>query len=371
MLAGRIERLSVENFRSLKKLSMPLDHLTLYLGANGTGKTNIYRALELCHHAAIGDLSKWLAAQGGMGSAFWAGANRTHDSTRIEVSADIGDYRYHVELGVKAPTDAAFVGEPLIKTERVEYLSDGRKYLVMERNGPAVVIKGPSSKRETLDINLLATQTALSAIPTDMVSPELANLRATLVGWRFFHAFRVDQDAPIRRSCHAVTSTQLDADGANLAAVFATLEHIRQDSVDLKAIIEKAFVGAQLIIPEPSGEANFSMIWPDLPYREFNQSELSDGTIQFLALCGALLSYHTPQLIVLNEPESSLHPDMMPALASLIAKANETAQIIVVTHSQRLAQELEKVCACPIREVLKIKGETKIDGLNKIGVFKD
>lgn len=372
MIDGRINRLTVENFRSLKKISIPLDHLSVYLGANGTGKTNIYRSLELCHHAAIGDLSKWLAKQGGMNSAFWAGDNKSHDSNRIEVTADIGDYRYHLELGMKGAgeTIAAFPGEPLIKEERIEFLSRGRKHLVMERKGPAIVINTPANKRVVLDTQLLPTQTALSSVPTDLEVPEIANLRAALLAWRFYHAFRVDQEAPVRQPCEAVTATKLNADGSNLAAVFATLDYIKEDTTDLKTIIAQAFDNAQLHIPAPSGTSTFSMIWPDLPKREFNPSELSDGTIQFLALSGALLSYHTPPLIILNEPETSLHPDMMPALASLISKANETAQIIVVTHSQRLANELENLTACPVREVIKTKGQTNLIGSNTIGLFK-
>ena len=342
MIGGRVERLSVYGFRSLRKLSIPFDHLAVYLGANGTGKTNIYRALELCHHAAIGDLSLWLARQGGMHSALWAGNRKTHDDYVIEIKVDTGCYQYSLKLGLRTPTMAAFDGEPLIKEERIDYVSGKRKYAIMERRGPAVSIRGTDNKKNLLEIRLLPTETALSRVPANQITSEIAELRETLLDWRFYHAFRVDADAPVRQSCDAVTATCLDADGANLPAVFATLEWIRQDTVDLKEIVAQAFVGAQLSIPNPSGKAAFLMRWPEMANRDFEQRELSDGTIQFLALCGALLSYHTPGLIVLNEPETSLHPDVMPALALLISKASENAQIIVVTHSQRLTVELEK-----------------------------
>lgn len=371
MVTGRAENLRVSGYRSLKKIALPLDHLAVYLGANGTGKTNIYRALELCHHAAKGDLSKWLAEQGGMDSVFWAGPRKSHEKARIEVTLELGDYRYHIELGYRTPTTAAFNGEPLIKEERIEHLSNGRKYTLMSRKGPAISVVDRDDKKILLDDHLLPTQTALSAIPTDIAASTVTALRDTFLDWRFYHAFRVDPDAPVRKPTPAITATKLDSDGGNLGAVFATLAHIREDVNDLRSIVKMAFNGAELIIPEPDMIADFGMLWRELPQRVFTQAELSDGTIQFLALCGALLSYSTPKLIVLNEPETSLHPDMMPALANLIAKASEVSQIVIVTHSERLTRELESLTACPVRLVQKEDGETKIKGLNKFGCFDD
>ncbi len=304
LIGGRVERLTVYGFRSLRKLSLPFDHLAVYLGANGTGKTNIYRALELCHHAAKGDLSRWLARQGGMHSAIWAGSRKTHDEYVIEIQLNLGCYQYDLRLGFKSLTMAAFDGEPLIKQERISFLSGQRKYTIMKRKGPAISVRGTDNKKHMLDLRLLPTETALSAVPANQITPEIAELRDTLLEWRFYHAFRVDAEAPVSQCAGT-----------------------------------KCRTGS------------------------------SDGTIQFLALCGALLSYHTPGLIVLNEPETSLHPDIMPALAQLISMASETAQIIVVTHSQKLTDELERISACPIRTVYKEDGETKIENLNTIGMY--
>src|SRR5690606_15390901 len=130
-----------------------------------------------------------------------------------------------------------------------------------------------------------------------------------------------------RRPCRAITSPLLASDGSNLAAVFATLRHIRQDSVDLDAAISAAFPGAELRVPPPDETATFELVFPETPKRGFRPHELSDGTLQFLALMGALLSYRLPPFIALNEPEASLHPSLLPALASAIGKAAERAQI--------------------------------------------
>src|SRR5690606_8762199 len=95
------------------------------------------------------------------------------------------------------------------------------------------------------------------------------------------------------------------------SAVFATLAHIRGDTADLARLVDQAFPGARLSLPYPGRTATFGVVFPDLPQRVFEASELSDGTLKFLALAGALLAYRLPPFIALNEPESSLHPDLM------------------------------------------------------------
>ena len=76
-------------------------------------------------------------------------------------------------------------------------------------------------------------------------------------------------------------------------------------------------------------------------------------TARPLALAAALLSYRTPPLIALNEPEASLHPDMLPPLAEMIARAAQSSQLWIVTHSERLAQEVAILAArSDVREEL-------------------
>jgi predicted ATPase len=168
-----------------------------------------------------------------------------------------------------------------------------------------------------------------------------------------------------------VAAPLLAADGGNLAAVFATLRHIREDSTELDAAIEAAFPGARLDVPIPEQHASFTLTFPDLPRRGFAAHELSDGTLHFLALLGALLSYRLPPLIVLNEPEASLHPDLLPAIAGVIATAARRTQILVVTHSNALAAALEAETGAPAREVLRQDGATRIAGLTRLGQFED
>ena len=110
---------------------------------------------------------------------------------------------------------------------------------------------------------------------------------------------------------------------------------------------------------------------PDFPERIFQPRELSDGQIRFLALAAALLSYRRPPFIALNEPEASLHPDMLPALAAMIANASADSQVWVVTHSKALAETVSERCGVRAKTVIRRDGATWIEGMTLTGRMDD
>lgn len=376
-----ITDLSIKGYRSIRALRMPVRRLTVLQGANGVGKTNLYRALELAHTAATNDLALSLAREGGLGSALWAGARRTDEAPRLAIeiglegllddsASNASTLRYGVEIGFgDAKFGAVFAEEPQIKRETLTLPARGRTISLLDRAGPTAWFRNDAGRRQQANQALLGSETALSALRGTL--PEVDAVRQLLASWRFYHGFRTDKDAPARRPALAVTAPLLDADGGNLAAVFATLTHIRGDTVDLDTAIEHAFPGARLIVPPPEKDARFALSFPEFPHRPFTQNELSDGTLQFLALLGALLSYRLPPLIALNEPEASLHPDLLPALARAIAKAATRTQIWVVTHSQALAGAITEETGIAPMTVIRKEGGAWIEGLSELGLFPD
>ena len=96
------------------------------------------------------------------------------------------------------------------------------------------------------------------------------------------------------------------------------------------------------------------------------RDELSDGTLRYLLLVAALLTPRPPSLMVLNESETSLHPDLLPALARLIIKAAENSQVWVVTHAKLLISALSKNKNCNAIQLEKEIGRTQIAGENAL-----
>lgn len=373
-----VRDVAVSGYRSLRAIRFPVGTLSVFIGANGVGKTNLYRALERLQSAAADTLVRDLAAEGGMDSVSWAGERKIHESARIRWSVELADdtsglaYDYAVEVGFKPLKVAAgFPLEPDMKTERLRMISGRRPATMLDRAGPSGFLRDADGCKRSLGGDLLPSETVLGTIQDARAYPELHHVRSALTAWRFHHDFRTDAGSPLRRPCLAVTAPTLSSDGSDLAAVFATLEHIRGDTVDLAAAIDDAFPGARLDIPLPGREARFGMVFPDYPKRVFEAAELSDGTLRFLGLAGALLAYRLPPFIALNEPETSLHPDLLAPLARLIVKASERTQVWLVTHSERLAEAIRAEGGIRPHRVIKREGATWIEGLKLFGAFED
>jgi predicted ATPase len=276
-MALMVSEVRTEGYRSLRAIRFPLGRLSVFVGPNGVGKTNLYRALQLLQASALGTLSYELAAEGGMESALWAGARKKNELARISLMAgfapladgsDASDsaFSYTVTVGLAAQTksgfdpeprvhDAAFKLEPQVKEETLAFHHGARPTKLLERRGPHVVARDDKGLRVEVGITPMASETALGSLAEPERFPDLELIRRTMLDWRFYHTLRTDRDSPLRRPCLAVTSPTLSSDGSNLAAVFATLVHIRQDVVSLQHMIDDAFAGAKLVVPSPERTA--------------------------------------------------------------------------------------------------------------------
>jgi len=133
------------------------------------------------------------------------------------------------------------------------------------------------------------------------------------------------------------------------------------DSKAMREAIRSAFSGAELIIGGASSRFSLSLRIPDLQ-RPLEAQEFSDGTLRYLCLVAGLLSPHPPSLLALNEPETSLHPDLLQPRARLIAQSFRSSQLWITTHSRALAEHIEAFAGQPRVELKLVEGETRIVG---------
>jgi predicted ATPase len=371
---------TIRGYRSVRNLFLPVEACSVFVGANGVGKTNLYKALGLLRAAAEGTITRAVAEEGGIKSVLWAGMRRRGDPVRLILKAHFDEmdcgveagqaHSYEVEIGLRRPAEAAFAIEPLIKEERLVIRHGQRDVVMMERKGSFVALRNEAGSRETHRDALLPSETALAAFRDGARYPEIEAVRREMLDWRLYHDFRTDAGSPIRQPCHAITTPTLSADGRDLAAVLATLFVIREDTVDLAAAVDDAFPGARLVAFDEGSFCRFEMQFPDMP-RPFAMHELSDGTLKYLCLLGALMGYRLPSLIALNEPEGSLHPALLPPLARLIGRAAGKARIWIVTHSEMLADAMKEETGKAARRVIKTAGATAIEGLKLTGEYRD
>jgi predicted ATPase len=353
-----VRELWISGYRSVHALRFELAPVTVVVGPNGSGKTNVYRALYLLHAAARGELAHTLADEGGMPSALWAGARKKTEMARVTVGARLEDLAYELTCGLVPPPEGPFMLDPDVKEETVWVHEGTRRHVVAERRSRSVFARDAEGRRTTFAAELWGHESVLAQIAEPHRYPLLSALRAELLHWRFYHHFRTDPASPLRQEQVGVRTPALAHDGADLAAALMTIQDIG-DTRALHAAVTQAFPGARLELESENGRFSLLLHMPGLG-RPLGAAELSDGTLRYLCLLAALLSPRPPAFLALNEPETSLHPSLLAPLARLIADASRRGQIFVTTHAQELATALEEHTRAAILTLHRSGGATEL-----------
>ncbi|QHC00962.1 AAA family ATPase [Epidermidibacterium keratini] len=376
-----LQTLAISGYRSLRSVVVPLAPLTVVSGANGTGKSSLYRALRLLADCGQGHVVGSLAREGGLSSALWAGPESLKGARRgapvqgtvrkepvaVQLGFGSDEFGYIVDLGLPQCTDSAFSRDPQIKRELVFSGSVMRPATTLVRRKRRVAEVRDAGGWSQLAQDLPAYRSVLAEYADPHATPELSQVREQIRSWRFHDGFRVDAHAPARQVQVGTRTPVLADDGADLAAAVAT---IKQEGLgDLESAIAEAFDGATLSVHDADGLFELRLQQSGM-LRPLRAAELSDGTLRYIMWATALLTVEPPPLLVLNEPETSLHPDLLEPLASLVRAAANRSQVIVVSHSRPF---IERLGAVPLDEaegdepaieieLVKDLGETMVAG---------
>jgi predicted ATPase len=303
-----------------------------------------------------------LAREGGLQSTLWAGPEHISGAMRRgeqpiqgtrrtkAVSLRMGfasdDYGYAMDFGLPPPAlgelgePSAFGLDPEIKREALwvgPFLRPSAT--LVERGGGGVRIRDDDGKWRAGGHLLQPFDSMLSEFADPERAPELLTLRERLRSWRFYDHLRTDAEAPARQVQIGTRTTILGPEGADVAAALQTIREIGPRGA-LDQAIEQAFPRSRVEIRNNSGRFEIAFHQHGL-LRPLSGAELSDGTLRYLLWVAALLTPRPPALLVLNEPETSLHPDLLLALANLVITAAKDTQVIVVTHSRQFLAALQ------------------------------
>jgi predicted ATPase len=289
-----ITRLAISGYRSLRDIRVTLGALNVVTGANGSGKSSLYRALRLLADIAQGRIIQSLASEGGLQSTLWAGpeafsramkagtqpvqglVRKNPISLKLGFSGD--DYGYAIDLGL--PQDSIFLNDPAIKVESLwtgERLGRANEFAI--RKGPFVRIRNDNGEWREAYQHLAQFDSMMTHCSDPCEALELLLLRERMRDWRFYDHLRTDRDAPSRKPQVGTYTPVLASDGSDLAAAVQTIRGIGADG-EMDAAIADAFPGARVGVTDTEGYLEVEMRQDGL-LRPLKAAELSDGTLRY------------------------------------------------------------------------------------------
>ncbi len=358
MLIRRIRASGLLSFGPVG-IDLPLEPLNVLIGPNGSGKSNLLELLALLQ-AAPRSLPEPLKDTGGVREWLWRGQPGVEEARLEAVVTHPGgtdDLRHLLvvrEMG----------GRFEVADERIEYEhplpgEQGCRFYDYRRGWPEIKELDPATRLQesgeekplnrALDrASMSPDQSILSQIRDRERYPALARLQEAYRGIRLYRNLVLGPASTLRRpQLAAGPADVVEEDFSNYQRVVWSLrKHV---PTELMAHLSLMYEGAEDLHEDTLGDTIL------LSVREAGlgwvpATRLSDGTLRYLCLLAILLNPAPPPLIVIDEPDLGLHPDLMPTLAKLLVTASDRTQVVATTHSRALVDALsdrpEAVVVC-------------------------
>lgn len=365
-----IQRLKISGMLSFgpEGIDLPMERLNVLIGPNGSGKSNFIEALALLQ-AAPHDLSAPVRRMGGISEWLWKGDGERQIATaEAIISYTTGTRPLHHTLRMWQQGERFEVALERVRDHH-DHLDEepSNDYYVsttdkVEING---LVEDSSGERGMRSLDRGAVQrdgSILSQREDPDIYPELGWLQQQYRKIRLYRNWEFGPDAGLRRSPRAdEPSTFLTERGENLPLVLSKLRgELRQQFVKS---LQQLYDGIEdFQVEVGGGRAELFVVEKGAGERYIPASRLSDGTLRYMALAAILLDPEPPPLVVIEEPELGLHPDVVLGIGRMLVEASHRTQLVVTTHSTGLIDALDD---CPSSVVVceKSDGESLFERL--------
>lgn len=367
----RLIEFEVENFRSLKHINWKPGSLNVLVGANGVGKSNVLRALDLLSNSARMNLDRHVRYEGGMHGLFWD-SQGDEMSMRILTSPIDRDrdperdsLTYILGLGRLGANNFRVETELLGNFYRVKTGERSEPLKLLERNTRHAVIFDEAQRALVPQESVNDGESLLSgARGPYQVNRLVAAYQRQVSRWAVYSDFQTHRHARVRKSISARRDLKLASDGHNLVNVLHTLcSENREFRDEIHRAMSEAFgedFQELVFAPVMDNQIELRIRWKSLN-REQGPSDISDGTFRFLWLLTILGAQKRPSLIAVDEPEYGLHPAMMPIIVDFAEKAAESSQLIFATTAPHFLDCFGENVT--VTAVDRVGGETQLNVL--------
>lgn len=336
----KITKLHIEGFRSLRNVSWSPGDLNVIIGPNGTGKSNLLRFLELISESAQGRLGKYVQSLGGMDPIVWDGqASSIKFVLETKPGNDLDPEQYELEM-VRLGSGSSYKieNEQLINSLKKRRGIERNPFKFLERRAKTGVIFDEGEHGFSTPESFVSDEESLLSIASGPFSHNhfIPPFQRALASIAVYRDLNTNTDAPIRQSAISRMEKRVELDGKNLISVMHTLYTSDRDfKNDINSAMRAAFGDdfEELIFPPAADQRiQLRIRWKSLR-REQSAAELSDGTLRFLFLLTVLASPSLAPIIAIDEPETGLHPSMLPLVAEYAVDASKRSQVVLTTHS--------------------------------------
>jgi predicted ATPase len=354
----RIERIGVKGYRRLQDINLEMRDLMVMIGANGSGKTSFLDLLSLLSASAKGNLNDALSHRGGLSQILTRGKAK-----QLTISVSEKEMRYQVLLDLEN-LSYTIDQESLSK---VCLNSKGDLLSLIDSNDFDIFYLDPYLGEISPHWQYDYKETALSQVPKTYQESE--KFRKMLASCTYYGAIDVSEKSPIRLTQVMRPAKLPGSKGEDLIPCLYDLRENDRDRFEIiENIISAAFPDFEYLSFPPVAAGTMSMTWKD---KNFSQPlyihELSEGTLRFLWLVTLLQSQHLSTITLIDEPEVSLHPELLRHLVYCLREASKRTQLVIATHSDRLIRFLEpkEVMICDLED-----GEAKMAWADSLDLDK-
>ena len=357
-----IHHLTPRNFLSFgpRHAGIGLKALNVFIGTNGSGKSNLIEAISLMRSAPK-DMREVTRKGGGVAEWIWKGGSNGIASVDWVVRSPQGHRRLLHVVAFRAVSQAFSLDDERVENAESQPGQQDVYFYYRYQHGHPTVKTAVNKQRRLEPIE--PDRSILAQMRDPETYPELAWLAQNYEQIRIYREWSFGRNAVFREPQKAdMRNDVLEEDFSNLGlflnrlkthfpaakkAILQNLKDLYDGIVDFEVFIQGGtvqvfFTENDYVIPA---------------------TRLSDGTLRYLCLLAILCDPNPPPLICIEEPELGLHPDIIPKVADLLRAASERTQIIVTTHSDILVDSMTDtpdavvVCSRP-------HGETTLERLN-------
>lgn len=324
----RLTNINLKGYKSidLRGQDIPIGDITILLGANGSGKSNLISFFKMLNYIVTGALQKYVGDSGFADSLLYYGSKHTPRLTAditFSNSKSIDNYKFSLSHAA---------GDTLIFTEETliwKNCDSCKPYVIqldpgLKESGMYNYCRGEKNKTAWFIFELLK-------------------------GCQVFQFHDTSKEAKIRNSGYINDDIFLRSDGGNLAAFLYSMKQ----QTEGKKYYDRIVRYIRMAMPQfkdfelrPSSiNQNYILLdWTENDSEHlFGPHQISDGSMRFMALATLLLQppKTLPKVIILDEPELGLHPSAISILAAMIKTASQGSQVVLATQSTRLIDEFE------------------------------